>query len=203
MPQLPQLQPGDFGVLATHGPLLDRLCADLIQDVTDAPVNHAVLYLGDGQLIEAARRVRITPVTAYPHILWSSAGFLLRAGPSPPGVPRAPRAVQTLTPQQRALITSYARAQLGAPYNLLDFLAIGLAQRRLGHLIGLRSALARRLSSGRSFICSQLVDAAYTAAGIHLFHDGRPSGMVSPADLYHLLPAATRNGDSPGDRYLP
>jgi len=81
----------------------------------------------------------------------------------------------------------YIAHHKGIPYNWPDIVAIGLAQRRLGRLVTPRSWLARRLSRGDRLICSQLVDVCYEAAGLHLFTDHRPAGLVSPGDLLDLI----------------
>ena len=167
---------GDFGLVSTRGPLLDRLVADAIRLDTDSPVNHAFIYAGNGHIIEAVRRVKIDCVDQYQDITWSTG--------------RLPKNL-TPTPIQRGAIVRAANAMVGDPYNILDIAAIGLAQRRMGRLVGDHTWWAKRLSAGHREICSQLVDKAYFAAGIHLFTDGRLSGLVSPGDLWGLLLPAT------------
>src|SRR4051812_48189740 len=46
--------PGDWFVTPTHADHLEALGGWLIRWGTNAPVNHAALYVGDGHLIEAA-----------------------------------------------------------------------------------------------------------------------------------------------------
>jgi cell wall-associated NlpC family hydrolase len=170
MPPVPQ--PGDFGLVSTAGPLLDRLAAAVIRFDTDSPVNHAFVYVGNGNIIEAVSRVKIDYVDEYSDITWSTG--------------RLPAAL-TPTSAQRDRIIAAANDLVGDRYNILDILAIGLAQRRTGRLVNDQSWWAKRLSADGREICSQLVDAAYLAAGIHLFDDGRLPGLVSPGDLYSLL----------------
>jgi len=152
-------QPGDFGVMATGG-----WGARLIQVVTHSPVNHAILYLGNGWCIEGrpegAGPVR---VDAYAGTYWSH---------------------MDLTDEQRESIVAHGRSHLGAPYSWLDDLAIGLA-----HIFGraLPQFIRRRLSSRDRLMCSQLVDLSYLEAGVHLFDDGRLPGDVAPGDLYDLI----------------
>jgi len=98
-----------------------------------------------------------------------------------------------ITDQQRMKIAAFAKdcavKQIG--YNYLDFLAIALAQKRFqvspGEETWLRDEWwVKRLSNNKRLICSQLVDYCYSRAGIQLFADNRPNGLVSPADLYSL-----------------
>lgn len=165
-------EPGDFGLVGRQsGPWLDRLADALIRFGTKSPVDHAVLYLGDGWIAEAVMpRVRLMPVTEYAGITWSTG----RLG--------------ALTPddRQRKSIVQAAESYLGTPYNLADIAAIALAQRRMGAFVDGDEWWVKRLSDNRRVICSQLVDSCYAKAGVHLFRDRLP-GLVSPADLYRLL----------------
>jgi hypothetical protein len=184
-------QPGDYFTTPTYGRLRDRLAADIIRLDTNSPVNHAGLYIGptrqhpEGAIIEAVGTVRYNSVNAYPDAIW----FNLAAWPATdvPGL--------TLS-QERGQIIDCAEAALGSKYNTLDILAVGIAQKRLTPrnrtkwiADGKPPWWVKRLSSDHRYICSQLVDAAYRSAGIHLFADGRLPGLVTPGDLYTL----TRN----------
>jgi cell wall-associated NlpC family hydrolase len=169
-------QPGDFGLVGSHpGPWWQRLAESAIRFGTDSPVDHAFVYVGDGRIVEAVSRVRISMDTGYPDVIWSS-GRLGRLTPDP---------------DQRREIVKAALGYCGEAYNMLDIIAIGLAQRRMGSLVDGDEWWVRRLSDNHRLICSQLVDAAYLAAGIHLFTDGRLPGLVSPGDLLGLLSPAT------------
>jgi hypothetical protein len=70
--------PGDFLVTPTHADHIEALGGWLIRWGTDAPVNHAALYVGDGHLIEAApsgvRRVKMR-AGGYPDAFWSTGRF--------------------------------------------------------------------------------------------------------------------------------
>lgn len=44
-----------------------------------------------------------------------------------------------------------------------------------------------RVSDNKHLQCAQLVDYCYQMAGVHLFPDGRPDGLVAPSDLYDLI----------------
>lgn len=167
-----QPQPGDYFVTATKGRLIDRIAARAIQWGTDSPVNHAGIYTGDGTIVEAVGEVRYGNVSEYPDAIWSTG--------------RLP-AVLVPTLEQRRKIINTAHNLIGTPYSWLDIIAIGLAQKRTGHLVTDRTWWARRISGDGHLICSQAVDQVYLAAGIHLFTDGRLEGLVSPGDLYDLL----------------
>jgi hypothetical protein len=78
----------------------------------------------------------------------------------------------------RARVAAAGRALAGTPYSFLDYLSLFLLH------LGIRPAwLLRAVDNRRHMICSQLVDTAYEAAGLHLFTDGRFPGDVTPGDL--------------------
>jgi cell wall-associated NlpC family hydrolase len=170
-------EPGDFGVVATAGPWLDRTAARIIRWGTNSPVNHAFVYIGNGKIVEAVRRVRIGYTDEYDDITWSTGRLPERLTPS--------------TSQRDEIVTS-AMGMVGDKYNILDILAIGIAQKRIDpdrmtHWAHTPPWYVRRLNANHREICSQVVDAVYLAAGLHLFDDGRLPGLVSPGDLYNLL----------------
>jgi hypothetical protein len=74
--------------------------------------------------------------------------------------------------------------QPGKPYGRLTFVWIGLAK-----LLHWRTPqwLERRLDDGKTWICSQLSDAAYQHAGVRLFRDNRPDGAVTPGAIGALF----------------
>ena len=155
---------GDFAVVATGG-----WPSAVIRWVTRSKVNHAVLYIGNGYVVEGEPAgARVTPVSNYgDKLIWAN---------------------WPLTDEQRPAVAAWGKAHIGTPYSWLDDAAIGLAD--LFHWVP--GILRKRLASTSTLMCSQLVDAAYAAAGVQLFPDGRPAGAVSPGDLYTLI--QTRNG---------
>ena len=174
--------PGDFFVTRTPG-----VWAGIIRWATSSTVNHAGVYVGAvvgykrPQVIEARPGgAGYRDASAYADAVWSSGAL---------------SALDTPTVVQRRDIVTAARQALGTPYGVLDIVAIALAQHRTGALVKAAVALqhqpwwVRRIMSMRTLICSQLVDECYTAAGLHLFPDGRLPGLVSPGDLYGLLAA--------------
>jgi len=84
-----------------------------------------------------------------------------------------------LTDDQRSLVHPWVLERIGTPYSFLDYLSIGLL-----HLGLPRRLVAGRVTSSRHMICSQLVDAALTDAGFHLFDDGRLPQDVTPGALF-------------------
>jgi uncharacterized protein YycO len=130
--------------------------------------DHAGVYLGDGQIVEAepggARLAGLDEYAGRP-VAWST-GYV------------------ELTEAQRAVIVGAARSFIGVPYSAADYFALALWHFRL------RIPWAKHVMASRaSMICSQLTDAAYQAAGVHLFTDGREPGDVTPADLAALIGA--------------
>lgn len=177
LPALPQA--GDFGLLPTYGNLLDRTAAWLIRWGTDAPVNHAFIYLGDGQLVEAApggaRRKSLDEYDPAA-VVWSTGR-----------IPLTDRERDDIVRNADAI----ARGHVG--YGWPDIIAIALAQHRTGRLVNpdlpgrQQPWWVRRIASMRTLICSQLIDICYEGAGVALFTDGRIPGLVSPGDLWRRL----------------
>lgn len=163
---------GDYGLVhRANGGKLDRIAEDLIEFGTDSPYCHAFVYVGNGQIVEAVRHVKVSPVTDYQDITWSTG----RLGPD-----------QTPSGAQRTLIARAAMSYVGESYNILDIVAIALAQKRLGHVVDGDEWWVKRLSDDHMMICSQLVTNAWIAAGIELFPGVLP-GLVSPGDLGSLF----------------
>lgn len=162
-PAVPEL--GDFGVVRTEG-----IGSALIRFGTDSPVNHAFVYVGDGQIVEAEPGgALLSPVNRHgDKVVWSTGAV-------------------TLATIERQRIACYARTLVGTPYGWPDIVAIALAQRRLGELVDSRTWWVRRIQTLDTLICSQLVDVAYNRAGVHLFDDGRLPGLVSPGDLLGVI----------------
>lgn len=157
--------PGDFA-LTKIGGVTGRLVAAgqaLIGDA--APVQHAFVYVGNGQVVQAmpggAELIQLED--ASPVVQWST-GHL------------------DLTSEQRAIISANAIWLVGTPYSYLDYASLGLAHFRV------RPAwVTNYIASTGHLICSQLVDEVHLRAGVHLFDDGRLPGDVTPGDLWKLL----------------
>lgn len=135
-----------------------------IRLITHSPVNHAGVYVGHGFLVEAQPGgARIVKTTRYPKALWFTPPISVHA--------------------QLAIIEA-ALNLVGTPYNFLDIAAQALV--RVFHWHAPKWAL-RRISNPSRLQCAQLVDVAYETAGVTLFVDGRPTGLVAPSDLYDLI----------------
>lgn len=174
IPTGPQI--GDFGLITyKSGSLIDEIAERLISFGTNSPFVHAFVYAGNNQIVEAARHVQVSPVTSYTNITWSTGRLPANLIP---------------TDLQRQAIVQAALSYVGQSYNLLDILAIALAQVRLGRIVDGDEWWAKRLSDDHMAICSQLVVNAYRAAGVDLF-PGKLSGLVSPGDLGNLLTGAS------------
>jgi hypothetical protein len=157
---------GSVGLVATHGGgLFDKIAGAAIRWGTNSPVNHAFMYVGDGEIIEAVATVKLSPVTEYENITWID----------PIG----------MTTAQGQAAVKYCRDSLGEHYNAIDIVAIALAQRRLGGTVDGDEWWVKRLSDDHMEICSQLVTNAWRVTGIDPF-PGKLSGLVSPGDLYNL-----------------
>lgn len=179
-----RVQPGDWGVVS-NGPqdstLRASLASNAIQWATVSRFNHAVICVAEGAVVEAqpggARRTTWDGYMGN-NTVWSG-GY----------------GITNPTLQRPALVAA-ALSLVGTPYGWGDIIAIGLAQQKLEksrmHVdalvpMGKQPWWVRRLADKRTDICSQLVDACNLLAGIHLYDDGRPSGLVSPGDLGRLL----------------
>ncbi|GAA2138371.1 hypothetical protein GCM10009760_19660 [Kitasatospora kazusensis] len=165
---LPPPQPGDFAVVRMGGSVgrLIRIGQWLNGDGF-ADYEHAFVYVGDGELVEAQPGGAVlTPLADYEGrpILWSTGHIVL-------------------DDEQRRAVVAAARGYLGVPYSAADYLA--LATHRF-HL-PVSPLLKGFVADTRHMICSQLVDQCYRDAGVRLFADGRWPGYVTPADLARLL----------------
>jgi uncharacterized protein YycO len=157
--------PGDFALTKISG-ITGRFVAAGQALVGDAaPVQHALLYVGDGQIVQAmpGGAELISLAEASEPVAWSTGHF-------------------KMTDQQRFNIAMEARSLVGTPYSFLDYASIALAHYRI------RPRWVRDFVADTGhMICSQLVDEVYLRAGIHLFDDGRLPGDVTPGDLWKLL----------------
>lgn len=152
-------QPGDWFVVRSNA--LDSWA---IRALTHSTVNHAAIYIGDGQLIEAwPRGVRQHAVAEYDGCLqaWSTG-------------------IIDYTAEERQKIVAYALSERGVEYGFVDLLAIGLP------LLGIRPKwVLTRLYDADSVICSQLVAQASAGAGVQLTTTSPP--LVTPGILWDLL----------------
>lgn len=180
--------PGAYGVTPTYGSWYDQFIGSGIRWFTatedqyhhwhDATVNHAVIYVGEVAGYDKLKLVEARPGGARLSD-WDEYGDSMIW---------VNKFVVDEAHQRQIVRTALMCAQRKIGYNYLDFLAIGLAQKRMHHIIDYNDApwWAERLSDPDRLICSQLVDYCYEQASIILFNDHRPTGLVSPADLLAL-----------------
>lgn len=134
-----------------------------------ADVEHAFIYVGDGQIVEAepggARLAALSEYAGSP-LVWL----------------RCPAPCQ-------ARVAAAARGLLGTPYSFADYAA--LATHRL-HIPA--PGLRRYIADTGHLICSQLADEAARRGGWQLYDDGRWPGYVTPGALRELAAAQAKEG---------
>lgn len=146
--------------------------------------SHAALVLDHDTVVEATPHgARLVPLTKYANRL----DVTVSDAPIADAVEQAVTAgtIRNSRPARqwherrlRDRVDAAGRALAGTPYSFLDYLSIALLH------YGIRPAwLLRHVETSRHMICSQLVDTAYAAAGVHLFTDDRFPGDVTPGDL--------------------
>lgn len=178
---------GTIGVTPTYGNKFDKFIGGAIRWATatqdnyhglkNAPVNHAVVYVG--------------PVIGYdkPQLVQAQPGGASFADWDSYGDQMIWLTVMLYTPTDaaRAKIIETAKdlAIKRVGYGFLDFLGIALAQRRFGYIVNPNRPpwWVRRLGSNKHMICSQLADYCWERAGVQLFKNRIP-GLVTPEDLY-------------------
>ncbi len=175
------LEVGDLLVSTTR-----EVPSRLIRLVTQAPVSHAMLYIGDGQVVEAIEKAivlrTVEEAVADSHLVVAF---------------RHP----VLTPEQALRVRDYAGQQLGKPFNFVGIL------RQAGFQLDRRTFCngktgdeydqcvrwVGRVNLGTAtndrFFCSELVLKAYESAGIPL--TTTPPNYNSPGEIPELLQNGT------------
>jgi hypothetical protein len=175
------LEPGD--ILLSAEP---TLVSAGIRLMTFAPVSHAAVYVGDGQVADAMRwGVRVRELNQF---LEEAAVVLALRYPE-------------LTAEQAAGITEYAVAKSGVAFNFLGitlhvpfsiarrFCELPLVTPAIREACIRGMGLLHQLAASESrLFCSQLVLQAYRHAGVLVTH--ADSRIISPADILHM-----REGD--------
>lgn len=137
-----------------------------IEKVTRSTVHHAVIGISENWCVSAEPGgARLRPISGYADAYWSHFD---------------------LTDTQQTAVVGFAKSHIGVPYGWFTDAAIGLS-----FLLHARTPrwVEDYLNSDRRFECAQLCDAAYVAAGIHLFKDGRPPGVVYPGSFEPIFRA--------------
>lgn len=164
---LDALSPGDIIVSTARHPVSYAIRAGTL-----SAISHAMLYAGDGNIIEAVGDgVREVPLGT------AIGDAILAVSYRDPRVDSA----------KAAAIVAFARSQLGRPYNFGGAARAGyriihpLASRVLDTI---RDIAGVDDTSARTFYCSELVFAAFEAAGIPLV--AAPAGDSTPNDVVQL-----------------
>jgi len=170
----PVPSPGDYGLVEMPG-----APAHLEAMLLGWRFSHAVIYVGDGHLVEAwFDRIRERDVAGYPvrDISW----FGVRLAPDGSRVRQ----------RRRDQVAEYAVSRLGRPYDYLAWPAVYLRYTSGMDLSGLYAfdPLAT---------CSGLVARAYQAAHLDLF-DKPALNLVTPDDLD---PESRHDRERPGPRW--
>jgi len=148
---------GDYGVIKTHG-----FFGWLIRLGTFSRWNHAVIYIGNGEVVSAdPSGVKIDPVTNWNNIAWNQH--------------------EELDDNQRMMIVNAAREAVGQPYSFITILDI--AFRILGLKI-LSEKILDRLARNTGYICSELVAECYRKGGLVI---AKRDFLASPGDLAERL----------------
>jgi hypothetical protein len=158
-----QPQPGDIGLTQIEGRVgrLIRL-GQWLNGTGFADYEHAFVYLGNGQIIEAEPGgARIVELTEYDQrtLAWLKC-----------------------PPQYGEAVAAAAHTLEHVPYSAADYLAIAAHRLHLP-LPWLKTYVA----SSKHLICSQLADRAAAMGGWQLYDDGRWDGYVTPGDLWELV----------------
>jgi len=156
--------PGDFALTRISGVTGALISAGQFLIGDGAPVQHAMIYVGDGMIVQAMPGgAEMIPLDdASDPVIWSSQYIPLTWG-------------------QRTRMMHEALALVGTPYSFADYASIALAHYRI------RPTWVREFVGDTGhMICSQLVDEVYRRAGIELFSD-RIAGDITPGDLWKLL----------------
>lgn len=159
MTTLAELRPGDFCVVRTGG-----LAGWLIRLGTRSSVNHAMLFLGDGMIVEATQpriATRALGKGEAKRYTWS--------------------AVQ-LTDQQRSAIVAQARTEIGTRYGWLDVICCALA------ILGVRwNWVLGRIDDPSTVDCSHLVTRAYRRGAAIDLIPGKEGYLETPGDLLDVI----------------
>ena len=170
----PEPSPGDYGLVEMPG-----APAHIEAMLLGWRFSHAMIYVGDGHLVEAwFDRVRERDIAEYPvrDISWF-------------GVRRAPDGSRVIQ-SRRARVVDYAVSRLGQLYDYLAWPAVYIRYATGMDLSGLY--VVDPLAT-----CSGLVARAYQAAGLSLV-DKSVLNLVTPDDLD---PQSRQNRARPGSRW--
>jgi uncharacterized protein YycO len=159
------LQPGD--ILLVHG---SSWTSKMIQIVTKSYWNHAILFVGDGNLVQS------TMMYGQGTIVQNVKGGVQTA---PLGDMAAKDIAiyrhKTAKKTQLKIACEYALKQKGSGYDILGIVELAWL------LISGKRGTARTIGTKNQYICSELVAAAYKEAGLPITE--YPPDQTSPADI--------------------
>jgi hypothetical protein len=143
---------GDYGCVHTPG-----FIGKMIRLFLHSKVNHAFIYIGKGQIVEARPKgATLSKANKYTNVLWSN---------------------ENLSKEERDIIANRALVLIGTPYGFFDIFFLWLKT------IGVNLPFVENwISREDEMICSQLVTDCYKHAGISL--SNKPENEVTPQDLY-------------------
>jgi hypothetical protein len=119
---------------------------------TAAEVSHVIIDAGDGMVVSAQLGGAVLrPIEHYPAATWSRYEY---------------------RPGQAQAVADFARAHLGAPYNLAAAAVVVLSRALTMHLPPDRTL--------RFYQCAQLAEDALLEAGVIPYRHGREPGPASP-----------------------
>ena len=170
------LQNGDIIVTTRNGPV-----SRAIRAATNAPVSHAILYIGNGQVVEAiGNGVTLRPLDEA--LAGTTVAVAFRDS--------------ALTPEQAFKVRDYVGQQLDKPFNYMGLVRQGGFQLDRALFCSGKSGAeydqcvnwVGNINLGRgsddSFFCSQLLVAAFDNAGTPL--TATPPNWTSPSELAEL-----------------
>jgi uncharacterized protein YycO len=150
---------GCYGV--SHG---SGITGELIRHATESWAGHAFVYIGDGQIVEAAPpHALVSAAASHPDAVWN--------------------ARDDLTDAQRADIVARAHALVGCPYDFPAYIGFALEVMK----IRTGQELDPVFKTDRWRVCSALVADCYEFAGVPVDKDLPYPNLISPADLYNRI----------------
>jgi len=148
---------GDYGCVKTNG-----FFGWLIRLGTFSRWNHAVLYVGNKEIVSAdPRGIKKKQTSEYPNIAWNKH--------------------EELDDNQRMQIANAALEAVGKPY---DFFTIAEIAFRILGLKVLTAGLLGRLARNHGYICSELVAECYRKGGLVV---AQYDYLCTPGDLAERL----------------
>lgn len=166
----------DADIILTSRSFADSKVSGIIKVGTLSPYSHAMLYAGNGLMVEAIGEGIVTRVVAE-----AIAGCDKRTVYRHSGA----------TPDKQQRIIAFAMTKLGGKYAMPGVLSgsglavVGYAPVALPLMLGrtLTNAAMEAMGKKRSYFCSELVTDAYLSVGLALGIYGRTPSLMNPGDI--------------------